>query len=91
MDERLRIIVSQMVIEAQENEIHITASFGVTSIDPETLDEKASPEIMIDEADKYLHQAKREGRNRMKAGKQWNNFLNQKELSLKIREILGNK
>ena len=67
--ERLRRIISQKAIKIQGKRIHITASFGVTGIDPDTPDEKISPEAMINQADKYLYQAKQEGRNRVKVGK----------------------
>ena len=65
--ERARSAISQMVIKIEEEGIHITASFGVTGFDPDTPDEKISPEAMINQADKYLYQAKEEGRNRILA------------------------
>ena len=67
--ERLRRIISQKAIKIQGKRIHITASFGVTGLDPDTPDEKISPEAMINQADKYLYQAKQEGRNSVKVGK----------------------
>jgi len=67
--ERVRNAVSQMVVKVKEKGIHITASFGVTGFDTDTPEEKISPEAVINQADKYLYQAKREGRNRVRAGK----------------------
>jgi diguanylate cyclase (GGDEF)-like protein len=66
--ERLRGAISQMVIKVQEKGMHITASFGVTAFGPATPDDKISPEAMISQTDKFLYQAKQEGRNRVKAG-----------------------
>ncbi|GAF73152.1 unnamed protein product, partial [marine sediment metagenome] len=45
------------------------ASFGVTGFDPDTPDEKISPEAMINQADKYVYKAKQKGRNRVERGK----------------------
>ena len=64
--ERLRNNLSQRVIEIQGKQIGITASFGITGFDPTTPDEKISPEYMINEADKFMYQAKKEGRNRVR-------------------------
>ena len=64
--ERLRRILSQRAIEIQGEKIYITASFGVTGLDPDTPDEKISPEALITQADKCLYQAKQEGRNRVR-------------------------
>ncbi len=62
MAERLKSELSQRVTETQGKKISITASFGVTGFGPDTPDEMISPEAMISKADKYLYQAKREGR-----------------------------
>lgn len=64
--ERLRRILSQRAIEIQGERIHITASFGVTGLDPATPDEKISPEALITQADECLYQAKQEGRDRVR-------------------------
>jgi two-component system cell cycle response regulator len=69
MAERLRCSFSEKVIRAQGKALQITASFGVTSFDADTASEKVSPENMIRQADKYLYQAKEEGRNCVKAGR----------------------
>ena len=69
MAERLRDVISQRVIRSQEKEICITASFGVTGFNRMTPDKKISPENIINQADRYLYQAKQEGRNRVVVGK----------------------
>jgi len=63
--ERLRNNLSQRVIKIQGKQINITASFGITGFDSTTPDEKISPEYMINKADKFMYQAKKEGRNRV--------------------------
>jgi diguanylate cyclase (GGDEF)-like protein len=68
MAERLKSELSQRVTETQGKKISITASFGVVGFGPDTPDEMISPEAMISKADKYLYQAKREGRNRAMGG-----------------------
>ena len=68
MAERLKSELSQRVTETQGKQISITASFGVVGFGPDTPDEMISPEAMISKADKYLYQAKREGRNRAMGG-----------------------
>ncbi|TET84029.1 MAG: diguanylate cyclase [Desulfobacteraceae bacterium] len=68
MAERLKSELSQRVTETQGKKISITASFGVAGFGPDTPDEMISPEAMISKADKYLYQAKREGRNRAMEG-----------------------
>jgi len=78
--ERLRSDISQRVFKAQEKWIYITASFGVTGLDPTTPYDEISPEVMISQADKLLYQAKQEGRNRIKAGQLYKNSLNRKEV-----------
>ncbi len=68
MAERLKSELSQRVTETQGKQISITASFGVTGFSPDTPDEMISPEAMVSKADKYLYQAKREGRNKAMGG-----------------------
>jgi two-component system cell cycle response regulator len=64
--DRLRNNVSQMAIDAGESStLRITASFGVTSFDASTPDDKKSPDYIINNADKNLYRAKQEGRNRV--------------------------
>lgn len=62
--ERLRNLVSQEIIEQAGKEIHITASFGLSACDPSETEK--SPESLIGDADGYLYQAKREGKNRVR-------------------------
>ena len=66
--ERLRKNVADHKIIDGENEISITASFGVTGFNRETLDTKIAAEIIISVADKYLYQAKETGRNKIVSG-----------------------
>lgn len=60
--ERLRKIVNEKSFRIENEDIALTASFGLASFDPST-DKAPSPEALIKEADEYLYQAKREGRN----------------------------
>jgi diguanylate cyclase (GGDEF)-like protein len=68
MAERLRGKLSERVTETQDKEISITASFGVAGFAPDIPDEIISPEALIKKADKYLYQAKQDGRNRVMGG-----------------------
>ncbi len=61
--ERIRHSVSEMAVNIEGKEISITASFGLSSFNPSEYNEKISPESMIEEADKFMYQAKRKGRN----------------------------
>lgn len=63
--ERLRRAISQKTIQIKEEEIRITASFGVSGFTSSTSLKEISYEAMISLADKSLYQAKREGRNRV--------------------------
>ncbi len=65
---RLCSHISRMVVEAEGKEIRITASFGVTGFTLDYPDEGISPETLIGAADKYLYQAKKQGRNRVVSG-----------------------
>ncbi|QTA87393.1 diguanylate cyclase [Desulfonema magnum] len=66
--ERIRIYISKSLIQVQKNEIRITSSFGVTGFNSDTPHEIISVENIIRHSDKYLYQAKKEGRNRVKTG-----------------------
>ncbi len=68
LSERLRNAVSRETVTVDNKKIRITASFGITTFDPETSDKKISQDDMIKQADKYLYQAKEEGRNRVVSG-----------------------
>ena len=67
--ERLRDAVSGKEIKFQKKKISITVSLGVSGFDPSMPDNNNSHESMIKQADKYLYQAKQEGRNRVKGEK----------------------
>ena len=63
--ERLCRAISQKTIQIKEEEIRITASFGVSGFTSSTSLKEVSYEAMISLADKSLYQAKEEGRNRV--------------------------
>jgi len=63
--ERLRRAISQKTVQFKEEEIRITASFGVSGFTSSTSLKAVSHEAMISLADKSLYQAKEEGRNRV--------------------------
>jgi len=63
--ERLRRAISQKTIQIQEEEIRITASFGVSGFTSSHSLKEISYETMISLADKSLYQAKDDGRNRV--------------------------
>jgi diguanylate cyclase (GGDEF)-like protein len=64
--ERLRRMVAERVIRAEDKDITVTASFGIAYFDP-SIDKETSPEELIREADTCLYRAKNEGRNRVKS------------------------
>ena len=63
--ERLRKKVSEMIIPVKEEKIQITASFGISGFEGHNSVANISANALIEEADKCLYQAKREGRNRV--------------------------
>jgi diguanylate cyclase (GGDEF)-like protein len=63
--ERLRKKVSEMVIPVKEEKIQITASFGISGFEGHNSVVNISANVLIEQADKCLYQAKREGRNRV--------------------------
>ena len=66
--ERLRKHIAQKVIETEEDDVSITASFGVTGFDASTSSNNVTPEALINTADKYLYEAKKQGRNKVVKG-----------------------
>jgi diguanylate cyclase (GGDEF)-like protein len=66
--ERLRQSISKKVIETQKTRFQITASFGVTGIDPTVKEEALSFDALINCADKFMYQAKQGGRNKVMGG-----------------------
>jgi len=67
--ERLRRFISENKFKIEAKKIKITASFGVAGFDPDNRHGEVSFDIMIKAADKYLYQAKNEGRNRVAGGR----------------------
>lgn len=63
--ERLRKLISERDFCVENQRIHITASFGVSSLDPLGYKDVCLPESLIDQADKHLYKAKQRGRNRV--------------------------
>jgi len=66
--DRLRRHIAHKVIETQVNKITVTASFGVTGFDASQPAGSITPESMLNEVDKYLYEAKTQGRNRVISG-----------------------
>lgn len=65
--ERLRKTLARKPVTTEEQEIAITASFGVVSYDP-TKNGVVSPENLIRRVDQHLYQAKESGRNKVIGG-----------------------
>ena len=63
--ERLRQRVAELVFLVKEQEIRITASFGISGFDSSGVLCETSPILLIEEADRCLYKAKREGKNRV--------------------------
>ncbi|MBW1680192.1 MAG: diguanylate cyclase [Deltaproteobacteria bacterium] len=63
--ERLRQVIEENPIPLPAEEVRITASFGITCLDPKTAEDEITAEILVNLADQYLYQAKEEGRNRV--------------------------
>ena len=68
MAERLRKHLSKMVVEWEGDKISVTASFGVTGFNASKPFEEISSEGLLNLADRYLYQAKNEGRNKVVSG-----------------------
>ncbi len=69
MAERIRQAIESHSLKAKGKRFNITASFGVTEYDPFLSENDISIEMLINQADQFLYQAKEEGRNRVKADK----------------------
>lgn len=64
--ERFRDRLASYVIDATGTELRVTASFGVTSFTPSSQKEDLTmAAALIEQADRCLYQAKKEGRNRV--------------------------
>ncbi len=63
--ERLRKKISGTPVIHDGIPIAITASFGVTTLDPALIADDFSTDRLIDKADHFLYQAKENGRNRV--------------------------
>ena len=66
--DRLRKHLAHKVIETEANKISITASFGVTGFNASRPVVTITAEAMINVVDKYLYEAKTQGRNRVIGG-----------------------
>ncbi len=66
--EKLKLVVSEDSFLYKEKTINITASFGVTGFDVLESCDDIVVENIINKADKYLYQAKQEGRNCVRGG-----------------------
>ncbi len=64
--ERLRAKLASHTVEVNGNALHVTASFGVVGFTPSSQKENlAMASVLIEQADRCLYQAKKEGRNRV--------------------------
>jgi diguanylate cyclase (GGDEF)-like protein len=66
--ERLRKHLAHKEIETGEENVSITASFGVTGFNASNPPQNITPEALINAADKYLYAAKKQGRNKVISG-----------------------
>jgi two-component system cell cycle response regulator len=66
--DRLRQHLAQKVIETDEEKISITASFGVTGFNASNARGPITADALINRVDRYLYEAKTQGRNRVVCG-----------------------
>ncbi|MFV0437998.1 MAG: HDOD domain-containing protein [Desulfopila sp.] len=74
--EKLRQVVEEHIFADNRNEYRLTASFGVTSCRPATI-EDFSKSLFINQADQAMYEAKSKGRNRVAVHvrkKKWYSF-----------------
>jgi len=67
--ERLRRLVAEAPFHLKGGEFRITASFGVTSYRPVLQAERITLDQLMEQADEFLYQAKREGRNAVRGAR----------------------
>jgi two-component system, cell cycle response regulator len=60
--ERIRKRTEALIVSFEGRQIPVTVSIGVAALDP---DQGQHPDALIKEADRYLYEAKRRGRNRV--------------------------
>ena len=68
MAERLRMNIARRSIKTQDDEISITASFGVTGFNSSKPAKNISTDALLNMVDKYLYEAKNQGRNKVISG-----------------------
>ena len=66
--ERLRKHIAQKAIETKNEKISITASFGVTGFTASHPNGFTSSDLLLNTVDRYLYEAKTQGRNRVVCG-----------------------
>jgi diguanylate cyclase (GGDEF)-like protein len=65
---RIQSFLKEKLLDIDGEEIRITSSFGISALGPENWEEEIQPEALIADADKYLYQAKQDGRDNAKGG-----------------------
>jgi len=67
--ERLRRVISENKFDVGTKKIKITANFGIAGFDSYNAGGEILFDTIINHADKYLYQAKDEGRNKVVGGR----------------------
>jgi diguanylate cyclase (GGDEF)-like protein len=65
---RLRRDLAQKAIATEEDKISITASFGVTGFNASHFNGSISSDVLLNRVDRYLYEAKTQGRNKVVSG-----------------------